>query len=242
VRAITAAEREASETPGEDLDMQTVETALTVRTTKSPPAQRILLTDVSWKTYECLLADYTSRSVPHFTYDRGLLEIMSPSHDHEMDNRTLAMLVEEVAVELSIDVPNVGSMTFKRQDLQRGFEPDTGFYIRNYELVRFRKQIDLAVDPPPDLIIEIEVTNPALPKIPLYAAMGVPEVWRADERRVTIHRLDGDAYVEIAASAALPPLTSADLTRFLIESQTLRRTEWVRSVRAWAGERSTSAG
>ncbi len=206
----------------------------TVQTRKSPPAQQILLRNVSWKTYEGLLADYTNSSVPHFTYDRGLLEIMSPSREHEQDNRTLGMLVEEVAVELSINVDNIGSMTFKRHDLQRGFEPDTGFYIRHYERVRGLTQIDLAVDPPPDLIIEIDVTNPTLPKMPLYAAIGVPEVWRADEGRVTIHRLEGDAYVEVTESVALPPLTSDTLTRFVGESRTRRRIEWVRSVRGWA--------
>ena len=88
---------------------------------------------------------------------------MSPSAEHEEENRTLAMLVELVAIELSLDVRNVGSMTFKRKDLQRGFEPATSFYIQQYERVRGRRRIDLAVDPPPDLLIEIEETGPALP-------------------------------------------------------------------------------
>ena len=163
---------------------------------------------------------------------------MSPSIEHEKDNRTLAMLVEEVAIELEIDVLNVGSMTFKRRDLLRGFEPDTGFYIQHYERVRGRGQIDLAVDPPPDLLIEIEVTSPALPKFPLYAEMGVQEVWRSDDGRVSIHRLQGESYVEVVESAALPPLTSDVLTRFVESNRTLRRTEWVRSVPEWARERS----
>ncbi len=207
-------------------------------TVKNPPAQRIVLSNISWQTYECLLTDYRNSSVPHFTYDRGLLEIMSPSTEHEEDNRTLAMVVEIVAEELSIDVRNVGSMTFKRQDLQRGFEPDTSFYIQNHDRVRGRRQIDLAVDPPPDLVIEIEVTNPSLPKFPLYAAMGVPEVWRSDEGRASINRLEGDLYVEVAESAALPPLTGEDLSRFLAQSRALRRTELMRSMRAWARTRS----
>ncbi len=203
---------------------------------KRPPIHRIVLSNVSWKTYECLLADYTNSSVPHFTYDRGLLEIMSPSTEHEEDTNTLALLVEIVTEELAIDVRNVGSMTFKRRDLQRGFEPDTGFYIRNYERVRSRRQIDLTVDPRPDLLIEIEVTSPALPKFPLYAQLGVPEVWRADGGRVSIHRLEGETDVGVAESVARPPLTGAVLTRFVRESRSLRRTAWKRVVRGWARE------
>ncbi len=116
-----------------------------VQIAKSPPVQRIVLSNISWNTYECLLADYANSSVPHFTYDRGLLEIMSPSIEHEEDNRTLATVVEIVAEERETDFRNIGSTTFKRQDLQRGFEPDKGFYIRNYERVRGRKQFDLTV-------------------------------------------------------------------------------------------------
>jgi Uma2 family endonuclease len=151
-----------------------------------PPEQQIVLHDVSWETFERLLADDLGRSAPRFTFDRGELEIVGPSTKHEEDNRTLAFLVELLALEWSIDVRNVGSMTFKRQDLQRGFEPDSSFYLQNAGRVRERMQIDLTVDPPPDLVVEIEVTRPAIPRLPIYASMGVPEVWRFDGERVQI--------------------------------------------------------
>ncbi|MGH2617983.1 MAG: Uma2 family endonuclease [Thermomicrobiales bacterium] len=203
-------------------------------TATRPTEQQIVLHDVSWETYERLLIDHTDRSVPHFTYDRGKLEILAPSPEHEIIDRTLALLVELVAAEVLVDVINVGSMTFKRRDLERGFEPDSSFYIQNEERVRGLTQIDPAINPPPDLIIEIEITRSAIPKLPIYASMGVPEVWRWDGERVTILQLGDNGYVEVEVSAALPPLTSEILTRFLVASQTLRRTVWIRQVRDWA--------
>lgn len=204
------------------------------------PDQVITLHDVAWETYERLLADHIDNSGPRFTYDRGALELLGPSAGHEMANRTLALLVELVAAETEIEVINVGSMTFKREDLQRGFEPDSSFYIQNEEHVRDRTEIDLSADPPPDLVIKIEVSRSMIAKLPLYAAMGVPEVWRWDGERVKILRLDGADYREEPLSVALPPLTREILTRFLSESRSMRRTVWVRQIRDWAREQRSS--
>jgi Uma2 family endonuclease len=184
-------------------------------TVVSPQDQLVVLHDISWETYERLLDDCLDSSGPRVTYDRGELEILGPSSEHEIVNRSLALLVELVAAELSNEVINVGSMTFKRQDLQQGFEPDSSFYIQNEERVRDRAQIDLTVDPPPDLVIEIEITRSAIGKLPLYAAMGVPEIWRWDGERVTIFRLEGSEYDKAPESAALASLTSEVLNRFM---------------------------
>lgn len=200
----------------------------------SPPDQRLILHDVSWETYEGLVADHRDRSSPRFTYDQGVLEVMSPGSEHERANTRLALLVEVVAEEWGIDVDSLGSMTFRREAFQRGFEPDSCFYIRNEALVRDRQRIDPDVDPPPDLVIEIDVTSPSLPKFPIYAQMGVPEVWRYDGRRVGVHQLQANAYREIETSASLPPLTGDLLTRFLADSRTRPRTEWLRALRKWA--------
>jgi Uma2 family endonuclease len=213
---------------------------MAIATVTIQPEQQIVLHDVAWETYERLLADHTDRSVPRFTYDRGELEILGPSADHEIVNRTLALIVEEVAIEFSIDVINVGSMTFKRRDLQRGFEPDSSFYIQNEERIRGLIEIDPAIDPPPDLIIEIEITRSAIPKLPIYAAMGVPEVWRWDGERITILQLTGSEHAEASGSAALPSLTGEILTRFLIESRSQQRTVWIRLVREWARAQAAS--
>lgn len=207
-------------------------------TVESPPSEQRMVLRVDWETYERILAQYVDSSVPRFTYDRGLLEIVSPLTEHEETNRTLATLVEVVAEELGIDTRNVGSMTFRREDLQRGIEPDTCFYIGNEGRVRGRTQIDPAVDPPPDLVIEIDVTSPSLPRLPIYAAMGVAEIWRyeANGKRVAVLMLGADDYEEAAESAALPPLTGEVLTRFVAESRSLPRTAWLRGVRGWVRE------
>ena len=91
------------------------------------PEQRVILRGVSWETYERLLADNEERRVPLLTYDRGVLEAMSPSAEHEMVSHIIALLVEVVAEELGIDVVGAGHTTFRREDLQRGFEPDGCF-------------------------------------------------------------------------------------------------------------------
>lgn len=206
-----------------------------MQTVQAPPEQRIILSNISWETYERLLADHENSSAPRFTYDRGMLEIMSPNPEHEEANRQLAQIVLILAEERSINVRGLGSTTFRREDLERGFEPDSCFYIRNEERVRGKKRIDLTVDPPPDLVIEVDITSPSLGKFPIYARLGVPEVWRYDGEKLSIHQLAGDAgYTEIRRSAVLPDLTTDVLTRFVGRSATLDWLSWVREVRGWA--------
>lgn len=206
-------------------------------TVTSPPVhsdQRIVLHNVGWETYERLLADHADRRAPRFTYDRGELEIVSPGSTHERDTNALSLLVEIVAAALSIAVDNVGMMTYKREEWRRGFEPDASFYIQNEPLVRDKPEIDPTVDPPPDLVIEVDVTSPSLDKFPLFAQMGVPEVWRCVQGRVTFHRLHAGVYQESDTSGVLPLLTSDVITRFLAERRTLRRPEWFQMIDDWA--------
>ena len=212
----------------------------TVAAPSVPSEQRIVLQNVAWETYERLLADHLDSSSPRFAYDRGVLEIVSPSTEHEERNRTLASIVEVVAEETATPFRNVGSMTFRRQDLERGFEPDSAFYVQHAPLVRGKRQIDLAVDSPPDLVIEIDITSSSLNKLPLYARMGVLEVWRDDGERlhVLLRRPTGDGYDEAVASRALPLLTTEVLTHFVAQSQSLERHDWLRMVRAWARVRA----
>ena len=204
-----------------------------METIKRPAGQTVILHGVSWETYASLLADHRDRSAPRFAYDRGELEILSPSPEHEKLNRGLALLVEVVAEELGIDVYDLGSTTFKREDPERGFEPDSCFYIQNEERIRGKDRIDLEVTPPPDLVIEIDITSHALDKLPIYARLGVPEVWRYDGRRTAILQLEGAGYIEIGESMVLPPLPSATLSRFVEGGKSMRRTVWLREVREW---------
>jgi len=203
-----------------------------------PQPPNVLVYDVSWKTYECLLADLENRSAPRLTYDRGTLQIMSPLPEHELRNRTLALLVEVLTEEWNQDIQNLGSTTFRSESSQRGFEPDSCFYFGE-NAVRIRsigREFDETRDPAPDLVIEIDITSPSLPRFPLYAQMRVPEVWRDDGRTVEMFTLTegGQEYTMQPQSRALPGLTSALLTRFLADGLTLARPEWRRAVRAWA--------
>lgn len=200
----------------------------------SPPEERILLHDVTWETYGQLLANYEDRSGPRFNYDRGVLEIMSPSSEHEEINDVFKLLVNALAEEWGIEIRGFGSTTFRREDLAKGFEPDSCFYVQHVGGIRGVSRLDLAVHPPPDLVVEIDVTHPSLDKMPIYAAAGVPEVWRYEGRSLRILRLEGGGYVEADASDAFPRLTGEVLARFVEESRTMTRLEWLRRVRAWA--------
>ena len=208
-----------------------------METIKKPAEQRIVLHDIGWETYERLLADHEDSGAPRFAYDRGELEIMSPSPEHERANRRIAQLVQAIAEEMNLEAEDFGSTTFKREDLARGFEPDSCFYIQNEERVRGKNRLDLTEDPPPDLVIEIDITNPSLPKLPIYARLGVPEVWRYDGERLTILTLEGEGYVEAANSVALTTVTSDVLTGFVQKSPAMKRTAWIQSVREWARDR-----
>ncbi len=205
----------------------------------SPPEQRILLDNITWETYESLLQAHCDRSIPRFTYDRGQLEIMSPSIEHEELKDTVTLLVNTLAEEMGINTRSFGSATFRRADLQRGFEPDGCFYVQSVTRIQGRTELDLTVDPPPDLVIEIDLTSPSLPKFPIFAQLGVPEVWRADGSQMHIFCLEGGQYVAHAESSILIGITAEVITRFVRESSTLDRLTWLHRVRAWVQQRET---
>jgi Uma2 family endonuclease len=219
---------------------------------KSPPEQRVLLRNVSWETYERLLEEREERRSPRFFYDRGVLEIVSPSARHDRISRIVAWLVEELAAEASLDVDNVGSATFRREDLVRGFEPDECFYFGDAaRRVRGKDDVDLqGEDPPPDLVFEVDLTSSSLSKFPIYAALGVPEVWRYDGRRMAVFALSGElpaegaweaeGYTEVAESSIFPSLTGEVLSRFVERGASLERPAWRREVLEWAqGDRES---
>ena len=205
-----------------------------METVNSPAEQRVVLHNVRWETYERLLAEHADSSAPRFTYDRGELEIMSPSPEHERVNRRLAQLVLALTEEMGVEAEDLGSTTFRREDLKRGFEPDSCFYIENEGLIYGKDRVDLSVDPPPDLVIEIDITSPSISKLPIYAQMGVPEVWRYDGERLTMWKLEGSRYTEITESLTLPSLTNAVVSDFAEKSKTTKRTTWLMAVREWA--------
>jgi Uma2 family endonuclease len=205
-----------------------------MKTVLSPPEQRVVLRQLSWETYQRLLSEHGDGSSPRFTFDRGVLEIMSPSAEHERYNLRIADLIGVLADEMDIEVEGLGASTFTREDLERGFEADSCFYVQNVVKVRNKERVDLEADPPPDLVIEIEVTHPSINKLLLFAEFGVPEVWRYDGVRLEMFRLVGGRYEATEESVAFPGVSADVVTRLLEQGKALGRTGWLRMTRAWA--------
>jgi Uma2 family endonuclease len=199
-------------------------------TVACPPEQRVVLRNVSWETYERLLEDHLDRSAPRFTYDQGVLEIMSPSAEHEWYNRLISDLVKLLARESRIDVLDLGSTTFKRAPAKQGFEPDSCFYVTHIREVRGKDRLDMAIDPSPDLVVEVMVTHPSLSKFSLYAELGIPEVWTYDGSRLAMYELRGREYIEIPSSRVLRGLKAQQLGEFLELGKTLDSLAWPEEV------------
>src|SRR5262249_14914404 len=145
----------------------------------------------------------------------------------------LALMVQIAALESGRDFFIAGSTTFKREDLAKGFEPDASFYFRNEAAMQGKTNIDLALDPPPELTIEVDISNCSLSRFPIYAAIGAEEVWRYDGDRVRFYRLDQGQYREVRESIALPPLTSTQASIWIERSQSEKVTAWTRSIQSW---------
>ncbi len=198
----------------------------------------VILHNVSWETYERLIKEHGEQCGTRFTYDEGTLQIMIISFEHESSNRTLSTIVEALADGFDIDYEPAGSTTFKRKDIKRGFEPDSCFYFHQPEAIRGKKRLDLTKDAPPDLIIEVDVTHGSLDRLPIFAAIGVAEVWRYENEVVKFFLLIDNSYIESSTSSVLPGVTSASVIQFIADSYTIRRVELARKVRAWASSLS----
>ncbi|MGH9719647.1 MAG: Uma2 family endonuclease [Bryobacteraceae bacterium] len=199
----------------------------------SPAEQRMILRDISWETY-IRLCDENQSPATRMFYDEGILEIVTVSSEHERFKWALEHVFEALAEGFDIDFENLGHTTFRRRDLQKAFEPDTCFYVKRISAVRGKSEIVLPSDPAPELVVEVDISRSSLQKLPLFAAMGVGEVWRYEGSQIMIFRLSSGEYAEVEESTMLPGVTSAVLTRLIDESLTMTRTGWLRHVRQWA--------
>ena len=180
------------------------------------PADSVLIQhDVSWNDYEELLDAVGEASSLRICYDEGTLQVMSPSSKHENRAILIERLVDLLSIRQRIKVLFYGSTTIKKQREQKGAEPDACFYVQTADAVGTKEQIDFNTDPPPDVVVEIDIHHESISKFPIYAAFGVPELWRDDGEMLTIYHLCDGQYVLSDASQALPILTSAVLTNFL---------------------------
>ena len=199
--------------------------------------KRIVLSGISWELYEQLRENEENRRV-RMAYDRGRLELMSPSEDHEAIKELIGDLIKAFTEELGIARRSLGSTTWKRRELDKGLEADACFYILNHQRIRRRRPIDLAIDPPPDLAVETEVSRSVVPRLRIYASLGVPEIWRWRKSGLTAYSLGADGkYVAREFSLNLPMLRVKDLEPFLDFEPAADETAWICNFRAWVRER-----
>lgn len=199
----------------------------------------ILLENVRWSTYEALLEDLgDDHPGTRLHYDRGLLEIMTTSSEHEWIKKLVGRFLELMTLHRSIEIRSSGSATWKRKDLQRGFESDECYYVGHERVVRGKAEIDVTRDPPPDLVLEIDISRSSLKRQDIYAAFGVPEAWRFDGHKIRFYRLgEGGEYEETETSTAFPFLSSADLNRFLSLRQSKGETRLMTEFSDWIKKR-----
>jgi Uma2 family endonuclease len=214
-----------------------------VSTLSFPAGQKLLLHDIDWKTYERFLRALADRPSLRLTYDRGSLEIMTLSHEHESISYFLSRLIDALTEELGLPVKGGRSTTFRRQKRRRGLEPDGCWWIASEALVRGKTKIHLRRDPPPDLGLEIDITHSSLDRLTIYAALGISEVWRFDGKTIACYILGPDQkYTLSNTSRGFPGLVPADLARFLGLRGQMDENAAIRQFRTWVRQQLMRGG
>jgi Uma2 family endonuclease len=197
---------------------------------------RVILNNISWDTFERLLADIGDRRKTLFHYINGTLEIMSPLSLHEGSNRFIEALLGIFTDELEIDMRRLGSLLMKIPELKLGAEPDSCYYIQNEPIIRGKEVIIVGQDPVPDLVLEVDITNPSDRRLPIYALLAVPEVWRYDGYSLEFLALENGAYQPIAKSLSFPDLPAAIIVEYVQKRLTLGESGTLREFRKWVRE------
>lgn len=210
-------------------------TTLQLQQLSVPPGKSILIHDLSWQEFENILEELGEHRSARVAYDNGTLEIMTPLPEHEADKEMIGDLLKALLEELDIEFLSLGSTTFKNPKMLKGIEPDQCFYIQNEAAVRGKKRLDLSIDPPPDLAIEIDVTSRTHPDT--YAALGVPELWRRAGNQIQINILSNGQYLEAQTSSIFPNFQIQDVIPQYIEmGQSAGRNKAMKAFRQWVRE------
>lgn len=211
-----------------------------------PPRERsprVVLYDVSWKFYRQFVEGLGDQNL-RVTYADGEMEIMSPLPIHEKTKKLIGRMIEATTEVLNIPIGSYGSTTYSDETLDTGLEPDECYYIQNEARVRGKDRIDLGADPPPDLAVEVDISHRSLRRESIYAAMGVPEVWRYDGQKLEclVLAAGGGRYDIVERSRVLPMIRVADLELFLNRMGTENETAIMRSFRDWVRALPSSSG
>jgi Uma2 family endonuclease len=202
-----------------------------VSTPLAPPTEVIHLSGISWQTYETLLQELSDRHL-RLTYNRGTLEIMAPSPEHEFSKTMMGRFVETLAEETNLQIYPLGSTTFKRPELS-GAEPDECFYFRNIGAVRGKKRLDFTKDPSPDLMVEIDVSSSSSNRLQVYADLGVAEVWIYNGESLIIKQLQNGTYITSQESQFFLNVPIPEIAQFLQQAETIDYLELVQTFRNW---------
>ncbi|MBD2157691.1 Uma2 family endonuclease [Leptolyngbya sp. FACHB-16] len=190
---------------------------------------------VSWDGYEAILEALGGDRSAQLTYYEGTLEIMTPLEAHENSSDLIGDFIKILVEETNLTIKSMGSTTLKRLGLQAGAEPDRGFYIANEPKVR-GKTVDLNTDPPPDLVVEVDITHTDIDKNALYAELGIPEFWRYDGKTLTIYQLQNGQYQEVPSSPTFSWVPKRVFYEFLQNCAQQGETQAKRSLRQWIRE------
>lgn len=198
-----------------------------------PEGAMLRLEGISWEEYEQLLDDLTQWPGMRVSYDQGRVEIMSPSFQHEKYIGFVSGMGRILSEEMGLTVEAAGATTYKQERLLKGSEGDQSFYVQNASAIIGKLEIDLDVDPPPDIVVEVDITSESSSKFPIYAAFAVPEIWRYDGKQARIYHLVDDDYVEAAVSLSFPCLTAQAMSQFLEQSKIEGQTAALAAFRHW---------
>ena len=204
------------------------------------PEATLTLRGVSWETYEDLLEALGEAPALRISYDEGVVQIMTISFEHEFFAECINHFVGLVRTVMRIKIISFGRATMKKQEKLKGAEPDACYYVKSAAALGNKFRLDLQTDPPPDIVVETDVYHDSQSKFPIYAALGVPEIWRFDGKRLAIHRLQNDQYVESPRSEQLPILTGEILTQFLDRAQEEDQDEALRAFEDWLREQAST--
>jgi Uma2 family endonuclease len=185
---------------------------------RSVGEQRVVFHHLNWQAYQQILQAIGENRSTHLIYDRGTLEITRPLEAHEFYRELIGLFIRILVVEMGLKIKTMGSTTLERSDLERGAEPDLAYYIQNQPRVA-GKTVNLAQDPPPDLVVEIDITHTDINKLALYASMGIPEFWRFNGQVWRIYQLQTEQYQEVEISPTFPLVAKPQLSEFLTQAQ-----------------------
>ncbi len=204
-----------------------------------PPGHQVLLRDVSWSELEQILEELGEHRAVRISYSNGLLELMTPLPEHEDDKVIISDFVKILLEEQGREFRNLGSTTFKHEQMDQAVEPDECFYIQHEAAIRGKKRIDLGVDPPPDLVIEIDIT--ARTRLGNYEKLRVPELWRYDGEALEMYVLQGETYSLSSESLQFPGMALQEaIPHYLEMSKTQGRTVAMRAFRDWVQQQMKS--